>query len=132
MGRDSYNASIVLSNYLKWRIIRIRYCNISSVYFTDWTMSCTQTGPVFYGCDLFKNGTIFYRPVVDRLDMYFFLWTGQSFQTWLLGLDCCSWLYLVLSYFTGGQPGLSYILRMGQHFGPVVVTEDACSYNDTN
>ena len=28
MQRDSYNASIVLSNYLKWRIVLMLYCKI--------------------------------------------------------------------------------------------------------
>ena len=37
-----------------------------------------RIGLVFYGRDRSVDGTIFYRPVVDRLEMYLiFLWTGR-------------------------------------------------------
>ena len=49
-----------------------------------------RTGLVFYGHDLSEDGTIFYRPVVDRLEMYlFFLADGMIFQIYI-GLDRCS------------------------------------------
>ena len=41
-----------------------------------------RTGLVFYGRDHSADGTIVYRPVVDRLEMYLiFLCTGRYFQT---------------------------------------------------
>ena len=37
-----------------------------------------RTGLVFYGRDHSADGTIFYRPVLGRLEMYLiFLWTGR-------------------------------------------------------
>ena len=54
------------------------------------------TGLVFYGRDLSEDGTIFYTPVVDRLEIYLFFL--QIFRP--VGLHCCSY---VLRYFTDGM-----------------------------
>ena len=39
-----------------------------------------RTGLVFYGFDLSEDGTIFYRPFEDRLEMYYFFLNGTIFS----------------------------------------------------
>ena len=59
------------------------------------------TGLVFYGCDHSVDGTLFYRLVVDRLEMYNFLvdrtmtcWTRQLLLSYFTdGLDCMMYIY---------------------------------------
>ena len=68
-------------------------------------VSILRTGLVIYGRDRSTDGTIFYRPVVDRLEIYLiFLWIGRYFQTcWTRQLHACS-------YFTDAwTPACSYI-----------------------
>ena len=62
---------------------------------------------------------IFYRPVLDRLEM-FFLQMGRYILR-PVGIDRCSY---VLSYFTDGMDCHVAVLRTGRHFRPVVVIED--------
>ena len=84
-------------------------------------MTCGLHGLVFYGRGHFADGTILYRPVVDRLEMYLiFLWTGRYFQTcWIYRR---LYNYVKLLYGRPG-PGLhNLILRTGLgHFKPVTL-----------
>ena len=54
---------------------------MGSVYFMDWRLLVDWTS--IYGHDFSEDDdTIFYRPVVNRMEMYlFFLQMGQYFQT---------------------------------------------------
>ena len=88
-------------------------------------VSILRTGLVFYGRDHSADGTILYRSVVDRLEMYLiFLWTGRYFQTCWTYRQLYS--YVKLLY---GQPGLglhNLILWIGLgprlgHFKPVML-----------
>ena len=63
-----------------------------------------RNGLVFYGHDFSVDNTIFYRTVVDRLEMYlFFCKWDHAFRP--VGLDRCSY---VLSYFTDGMDCVMY------------------------
>ena len=81
-----------------------------SIYFTDWTMT--------YGLDKYftdvtdersADETIFYRPVVDRLEMYLiFVVDRMIFSDLLHGLDNCSYVKLLYR-----RPDcIMYILRI--------------------
>ena len=77
-----------------------------------------RTGLVFYGRDRSTDGTIFYRPVVDRLEIYL-ISCGKDDIFTPAGLDNCSHVKLLY-----GGPGLHHIatciLRTGlRHFEPV-------------